>query len=291
MASTALHRLDGYRHEIQTRTGPVSYVDTGGSGRPALFIHGLATSNYLWHGVIDRLGGERRCLAPDLPLHGRTPARRGQDLSLTALAGGIDAFRDALDLTDVDLVANDTGGAIAQIFAAIHPARVHTFTLTNCDTEGNFPPKAFAPAVLLARLRLLAFLGRRIRKNTSLARKRLYGAGYQDVSKLPLEVVRAWVDSQFGTRERARGAQRLIRGLRGEELAAIGPALERLRAPTLLVWGTDDVFFELKWAYWLRDKIPGASEVVEIKGGRLFFPDERADELAEVLRKHWAAHP
>jgi pimeloyl-ACP methyl ester carboxylesterase len=61
--------------------------------------------------------------------------------------------------------------------------------------------------------------------------------------------------------------------------------------PTLIVWGTDDVFFDVSWAYWLRDTIPGAAGVVEIEGGRLFFPDERAGELTEALRRHWQAHP
>jgi pimeloyl-ACP methyl ester carboxylesterase len=59
----------------------------------------------------------------------------------------------------------------------------------------------------------------------------------------------------------------------------------------LIVWGTGDMFFDRTWAYWLRDTIPGASEVIEIEGGRLFFPDERATELAVALRRHWDAHP
>ena len=50
------------------------------------------------------------------------------------------------------------------------------------------------------------------------------------------------------------------------------------------------MFFRRKWAYWLRDTIPGATEVVEIDGGRLFFPDERAAELTAALRRHWDAH-
>ena len=37
--------------------------------------------------------------------------------------------------------------------------------------------------------------------------------------------------------------------------------------------------------------IPGATDVVEIDGARLFFPDERAAELTAALRRHWDAHP
>ena len=79
--------------------------------------------------------------------------------------------------------------------------------------------------------------------------------------------------------------------LHARDLLAVEPALARLQVPTLIVWGTADRAFRLKWAYWLRDTIPGATEVVEIDGGRLFFPDERAGELTAALRRHWDAHP
>ena len=48
-----------------------------------------------------------------------------------------------------------------------------------------------------------------------------------------------------------------------------------------------DNFFELKWAYWLQELIPGAAKVVEIDGARLFFPDERSVELTAALREFW----
>jgi len=75
--------------------------------------------------------------------------------------------------------------------------------------------------------------------------------------------------------------------LHARDLLAIEPALARLQVPTLIVWGTGDIFFRRKWAYWLRDTIPGATEVVELDGARIFFPDERATELTEALRRHW----
>ncbi len=82
----------------------------------------------------------------------------------------------------------------------------------------------------------------------------------------------------------------MITSLRARDLLAVEPALAGLQVPTLIVWGTGDMFFRRRWAYWLRDIIPGATSVVEIDGGRLFFPDERATEFAAVLRRHWDAH-
>ena len=112
-----MERLDKHRSQVQTRSGPASYLDTGGPGRPALFLHGVGTSTYLWRHVIAELEGQRRCVAVDLPLHGHTPAAADQDFSLPGLARFVAGFCDALELTGIDLVANDTGGAIAQVVA------------------------------------------------------------------------------------------------------------------------------------------------------------------------------
>lgn len=283
--------LDRHRRTIDTGRGPMSVVDTGGDGRPVLFVHGLATSAYIWRNVIALLAGERRCVALDLPGHGATPARDGEDLSLPVFADAITACCDALGLDDVDVVANDTGGAATQIFAVRNAFRLNTLTLTNCDTENDLPPKAFLPAVMLARAGLLARLGRRQLKDPERARARLFGTTYQDVRNLPVEIVSAFLEPLFGTPEAARRFQRCVATLNARDLRAIGPDLARFEVPTLIVWGTGDVFFRPKWAYWLRDTIPGATEVVEVDDGRLFFPDERAGELDGPLRRHWAAHP
>jgi pimeloyl-ACP methyl ester carboxylesterase len=290
--STEMERLDEHRSEVRTRSGPASYIDTGSPGRPALFVHGLATSSYLWRHVIEQLHGLRRCVAVDLPLHGQTPAAADQDFSLPGLARFVADFCDALELTDVDLVANDTGGAIAQTFAVDHPERLHTLTLTNCEAHNNLPPKALAPLVLLSRTGLTARIAPKLLlRDISRGRKRMYGTGYQDIANLPVDIARAWLEPLFGTAESARQNDRILPSLHARDLLAIEPALARLQVPTLIVWGTGDKFFPRKWAYWLRDTIPGADKVVEIDGARIFFPDERAGELTAALRRHWDSHP
>jgi pimeloyl-ACP methyl ester carboxylesterase len=276
-----MERLDKYRSQVHTRSGPASYIDTGGPGRAVLFVHGVGSSSYLWRHVIDQLDGQRRCVAFDLPLHGSTPAAADQDFSLPGLARFLADGCEALGLTDIDLVANDTGGAIAQVFAVGRPERLHTLALTNCEAHDNVPPKALLPVVLLARMGLLARIAPRMVRDTSRARKRAFGGVYQDVANLP----------EMATAESARQGQRLLTSLHARDLLAIEPGLARLQVPTLIVWGTGDTAFRLKWAYWLRDTIPGATDVVEIEGARLFFPDERAAELTAALRRHWDAHP
>ena len=289
-----LTELQARRHSIATRSGEVSYIDTdpGGTGPVALFVHGIATNAYLWRNVIGALAGQhpghRRYIALDLPLHGQSPVTPGQDLSVAALAAGLEDFCDALGLTGIDLVANDTGGAIAQIFAARHPQRLASLTLTNCDTDGNLPPESFQPTVELARSGNLAPSAVALFADLDAAAEVAFGTGYEHLDRVDPAVIRSYLEPCFGTMERAREFERMLVALDTGDLAAVTPALRELTVPTLVVWGTGDEAFDVSWAYWLRDTIPGTTRVVTVDGARLFFPDERPMDLVPHLEQHWA---
>src|SRR5262249_59548427 len=116
------------------------------------------------------------------------------------------------------------------------------------------------------------------------------GTAYEDPEKVDAGVGGAYLEPCIGTLERARELERLLIALDPGALKAVEPQLRALTVPTLVVWGTDDVTFDVSWAYWLRDTIPGVTRVVTVDGGRLFFPEERAAELVAPLEEHWAAH-
>ncbi|WP_410597650.1 alpha/beta fold hydrolase [Amycolatopsis sp. lyj-23] len=275
-----------HRARVSTASGDVSYTDVG-EGPVALFVHGVGTNNLLWRKVMTALAGERRCIAPDLPGHGGSPVTATQDLSLNGLAARLEDFCESLELRELDLVANDTGGAVAQVFAVRHPGRLRTLTLTNCDTQGNLPPEAFRPVVELAERGELAPLAVQA-ADPERARTGALGAGYEHPDRVPDEVLEAFVRPVFGTLAAARQFERLLTSVRGEELDAIEPQLNQLRVPTLLVWGTGDPNFGVEWAYRFRDAVPAVTEVVEVPGAKLFFPDERPEDLVPHLRRHWA---
>jgi len=279
--------LEAHRHTITTPQGPVSCIDVG-SGPVALFVHGLGTNALLWRHVIQAFADDRRCIAIDLPLHGRTPAAAGQDFSLSALAEVVEGVCETAGLRSVDLVAHDTGGAVAQVFAARHSRRLRSLCLTNCETHDNVPPEAFKPTADLAASGALAAGAEALLADPEAARALVFGPGYEDVTHLDLELLRSFLDPVLGAPERARQFERFILSLRPDDLLAAEPQLARLTVPTLIVWATQDVFFDLSWAYWLKSLIPGASEVLEIDGGRLFFPEERPADLIDALQKHWA---
>jgi pimeloyl-ACP methyl ester carboxylesterase len=207
----------------------------------------------------------------------------------TALAAGLDDFCDALGLTGIDLVANDTGGAIAQIFAARHPQRLATLTLTNCDTADNLPPEDFKPMVELAAAGTLAPSAVALFSDLDAAAQISFGSAYEHLERIDPEIIRSYLEPCFGTLERARQFERLLVALDAGDLLAVMPQLKQLTVPTLVVWGTGDEFFDVSWAYWLRDTIPGVTRVVTVDGARLFFPDERPADLLPHLEQHWAA--
>lgn len=266
--------------------GEVAYTDQG-DGPPAVFVHGVFMNSTMWQRAIVELSDVRRCVAVDLPAHGSTVVPDDVDLRLPAIAEAVESFCEALDLGPVDLVGNDTGGAVCQVLAARHPERLRTLALTNCDTQGNLPPANFAQAVALAKEGQLAPLLQQMASDPDIARTPLgIGVGYERPDELSDEHVDALL-GVFRGEGRARMLERCIAAMDEADLAAVEPQLRALRVPTLIAWGTADVFFEPSWAEWLRQTIPGARDVAYVDGAKLFWPDERGPELASLLRGFW----
>jgi pimeloyl-ACP methyl ester carboxylesterase len=283
------NQLEGHRRTAATELGDISYLEYG-EGPTALFVHGVFTNAFFWRNVLPAVGTQRRCIAIDLPAHGQTRTTDSWDLSLGGLSQALVALCDGIGADQVDLVANDTGGAVAQIFAATNPQRLRSFTLTNCDTQGNIPPADFAPIVDLARQGMLADAVKSLASDLTLARSDAgFGSGYERPEELPDEVLHAYLAPLAESDLRARELERCVAQLEPGPLLAVEPQLKELDTPTLLVWGTGDPFFDLSWARWLRDTIPGVTGIVEIEGAKLFFPDERAADLIPHLRRHWDA--
>ncbi len=272
---------------VDAPAGRIAYVERG-AGPVALFVHGVFLNGHLWRDSLEQLSDVRRCIAVDLLAHGATEARAGVDLSFAGQAEMLRQLLDALGIDRVDLVANDSGGGIAQIFAATHRDRIRSLVLTNCDTHDNWPPEAFVPTVAAAASGQLTAMLPAMVANLDLARGAL-GVGFEDPSQLSDESLRIYLEPFATSPERAADLVRFFEAMDCRQTVAVEADLARLEAPTLLVWGTGDVFFDIEWAHWLARTIPGATRVVELPGAKLFFPQERSAELIAELRKHWEA--
>ena len=282
------------RTTVRLGHGDVAYVDRGDRGLPAaLFVHGVLVNADLWRNVIWDVADARRCIAPDLPAHGATPgggAGAAADLSLEGLAALLDELCGRLDLDQVDVVANDTGGAVAQVFCARFPHRVRTLTLTNCDVHDNFPPEPFKPFVALAETGELGPMVAAMADDLPLARSEVgFAQGYAHPEAVPDELLMSYLGPFVP--DQGKGLERFLTASTAAELIAVEPLLAELRAPAQVAWGTADVFFEPAWAERLRDMIPGVERVTLVPDAMLFWPDERAADLVPLLRDFWEAHP
>jgi pimeloyl-ACP methyl ester carboxylesterase len=126
---------------------------TAGHGPPVVFVHGVYVGGALWDDVLRHLD-TLRCIVPTWPLGAHRDAAPDADLSARATARRIPAFLEALDLSDVTLVGNDTGGGLS--LAAVGSGhvgreRIGRLVLTNCDSYEHFPPKGFDRIAAMAR--------------------------------------------------------------------------------------------------------------------------------------------
>jgi len=283
------HELSAIARTVQTASGRISYTEQG-TGPVALFVHGVLLNGHLWRHQLADLSDIRRCLAVDLLAHGDTEITPDQDVSVTANARMLTEFLDALKVDQVDIVGNDSGGGIAQIFAALYPQRVRSLTLTDCDTHNNWPPEAFKPFLAMA-----AAGGLRGTLEAMLSDKSVYrspqalGPAYEHPEQLSDDSIETYLRPFIRSEQRTLDLQRFLAAFDNKHTLAIEDRLKTLKSPTLIVWGTDDVYFDVKWSRWLSDNIPGVRRRVEFKGARIFFPEERWEEFNKELRAHWQA--
>jgi pimeloyl-ACP methyl ester carboxylesterase len=271
---------------VDTRLGQLAFVERG-TGPVALFVHGVFLNGRAWDGVMDGVAGVRRCIAPDLLCHGATRERSDTDVSFAGQAEALVELIDALDVDAVDLVANDSGGAIAQIVAARHPTRVRSLALTNCDVHDGWPPPAFLPTVQMVIAGGLRPMLESLR-DPAAARAAL-GVGFEFPERLSDDTLRGWIEPFFAPDDRVADLERFFRAMDPQQTVEIEPLLRRLTVPTLVVWGLADVFFDVAWGRWLCETIPGARSLVELPSAKLFFPFERPARFAALVRAHWDA--
>jgi pimeloyl-ACP methyl ester carboxylesterase len=276
------------QHKIDTPSGSINYVEDG-SGPVALFVHGVLLNGYLWRHQLQELKGLRRCIAVDLLAHGDTEIAATQDVSVTANAHMLAQFLDALKIEQVDLIGNDSGGGVCQIFAALYPERIRSLVLTNCDTHDNWPPEAFKPFVsMVAAGGLSQTLNAMLSDKTVYRSAQALGPAYEQPAAVSDDTIETYLRPHLRSPQRTRDLERFVNAFDCRHTLAIEKPLKRLQAPTLIAWGTDDIYFDLKWSHWLEKAIPGTRRRVEFESARIFFPEERAGEFNQELKAHWA---
>jgi haloalkane dehalogenase len=269
--------------------GRIAYVERG-SGRAALFLHGYPLNGFQWRGALDRLSPYRRCIAPDFMGLGYSEIPVRQNLALGHQVEMVAALLDRLSISTVDLVGNDSGGAVAQLFVARYPKRVRTMLLTNCDVVDDCPPKSFGQVIALARAG--AFVDRLIAPmvaDASIARSpnSISRLAYVEPTNPTDEAVACYFAPLVSSPTRKAQCEGFAIALEQNPLVGIEPALQRSRVPVRIVWGTGDTVFSHASPDWLDHIFPHSRGVRRVEGAKAFFPEEMPDLLAEEIRSLW----
>ena len=273
------------RKFADTTFGKIAYVEKG-SGSPALFVHGFPVNSFAWRDVIDDLAPTRRCIALDLMGLGYTEIKPDQDLGFDQQAAMIAAFMDRLGLSQVDLVGNDSGASISQVFAARYPSRLHSLTITNCEVHDLWPnPMLKAAFDQFADPTIVAGLNAML-QTPAIARQGLASV-YEDATRIPDEAFKTYLEPVLSSESRTNSLRRFLSLGNLKVLTGIAPQLRGLKVPTLVAWGEADTAFDLKSVDWLRSNIGGVRRVVMVPRAKLFFPEEHPKLMSVMLNEFW----
>ena len=279
------------RRFVATRFGRIAHVDCG-HGDAVLFLHGLPLNSFQWRDSIVALSADRRCLAPDFLGLGYTEVAAGQNVGPLDQMAMLLAFLDAKGVGKVDVIASDSGGAVAQHLVTRHPERVRSLLLANCDCEIDYPLAALQVPFELSRAGKFADeVVRAWQADKTLARsdEKGLGACYADAARLPDEAFDEYLLPLLASAQKKAKLHEYILALEANPLAGIEPALAKCRVPTRIVWGAADRVFSTKSPEYLAKAFGNSKGLRMLDGSKLFWPEERPKVVIEEARKLWAA--
>lgn len=273
------------RKEVQLPQGTIRYREAG-AGKPIVFVHGYLVDGRLWDGVVDALSDRYRCIAPDWPIAAHQVAmNRDADLTPPGIARLISDFLAKLELEDVTIVGNDSGGAMSQVLVTSHPERIGRLVLTNCDTHENFPPGAFKAMPPVAKLPGGMFLLAAPFRIEALAR-RAFSAFAR--TRIPDELVASWMGPAKTDRSVLRDAGKVTAGMNKRHTLAAAEKLRGSDLPILLTWAPGDKYFPISYAERLAGEA-GNAKLVRIPDCKTFVPLDQPELLANEIAEFAAS--
>jgi len=277
---------------IELPAGTIHYAEYGPrDGEPVVFVHGFAVDGRLWEPTARLLAEQGlRCVVPTWPFGShRTPMKADADLAPPAAARIIGDFLAALDLDDVTIVGNDSGGAVTQMLVTSNPSRISRLVLTNCDSFENFPPGVFKLLGKAAKIPGSSWVLAQSMRFEPFIRAP-FGFGSLNAERQPIDVLRSFLRPLIEDRAVRRDAMKFFAAADPRDTLAAAAKLPGLDLPALLVWGTEDTLFPVTDAERLRDTLADATLVL-VPGARTFVPLDRPAAVADAIAAFIAARP
>lgn len=254
--------------------------DEGPREAPALlFLHGFGSSLQTWDDWADDLARDHRVLRLDLPGSGLSPPDPSGDYTDARTVAILLALLDARGIARVTPIGNSIGGRIAWTFASRHPERTEKLVLISPD---GFASPGFdydkPPEVGLA-VQLMRWLLPRALLRASLA------PAYADPRAMTEARVTRYHELMRGPGTREAMIARMAQTVRSDPV----PQLQRIQAPTLLLWGEQDALIPFANAADYLRALPHARLVALPGIGHL--PQEEAPARALVPLRSFLDQP
>lgn len=250
---------------------------------PVVFVHGILVDHRLWLKVAEQLAANGfRCVLPDLPLGSHTTPVSDEVLRSPALVAElVHQFLVSLDLTDVTLVGNDTGGGLCQLLIDAHPDRVGRLVLTNCDAFEKFPPFPFNIVFAAMRgPRLIRALAGPMR----IPAVRHSPLGYGLLLTRDDALTASWIEPGISDPRIAQNLATLLRGVRATDLNDVATRLPRFTKPVTLVWGMADKSFTPALGRRLAALFSDAT-FTEVPGARTFVSLDAPQAVVDAVTR------
>ncbi|MDX8036747.1 alpha/beta hydrolase [Lentzea sp. BCCO 10_0856] len=283
--ATSVQEL-GPVEEVELPEGRIRYHSRG-EGPPIVFVHGIIANADVWRHIVPAFADRYRCITPDWPLGGhRAPMREGTDFSLYGLADLVDRTLEALDLNEVTLVGNDTGGAVCQAVAARHPDRLARLVLTPCDAFNNFLPLPIKHLQLTGRTSAgLKLLAESLRFR--LIQRMPISFGLLTRRPIPADIMASYTDPLREDPLVRRDFAQLVRAISTRYTLDAAEGLSRFDRPVLLPWARQN-FFPVAHGERLAGKLPNATlRIIEDSGP--FVTEDQPRQLIALMEEFLAA--
>lgn len=267
--------------QIYLPQGTIRYREVG-TGDPIVFVHGLLVNGTLWRKVVPLLARTYRCIVPDWPLGAHSiPMQPNADLTPPGLAQLIADFLTALDLHDVTLVGNDTGGALCQLTITAHPDRIGRLVLTNCDAFEHFLPLLLRPFQWAGYVPGFVWLYAQILRIHALRPVTVLLAL---LVKRPIErqILDDWFRPIRFDRRIRRDLHKVLRGISHRYTLAAAQKFKDLQQPVLLAWAPEDRVFKLAFAQRLQAAFAHA-RLACISDSYTFSAEDQPQQLATLI--------
>jgi len=269
---------------VELSQGRIHYKEFGNEEAPAiLFVHGFLANSLLWQDVAKGLSQDFRCITPDWPLGSHSePMKPDANVSPQGMIQIILEFIDHLNLNEVILVGNNSGGALAQMMVATHPERIEQLILTSCDAYDIWLPREFKTSEIAAFIPGGLFVIANVIKFFPKARHQTVAYGWLS-KRMPKETSDSFalpLSSSPGIR---RDCGKFLRAISPKLTLEAAKHFDKFNKPVLIAWSHEDRLFPIEHANKLHQQFHN-SKLVFIEDSYTFSGIDNPNQLTNEIR-------